>query len=103
LLPLLAVIPATPTGDSVAQLIAPAPLSVRPTWTKLRIREAKLNVLEGSTATVTGVLHAVPVAHTAEPQRPALAGRTVALQRHDRHGWRTILRAPTRARGGFVF
>jgi rare lipoprotein A len=91
LLPLLAGPPATPSADSVAQLIAPAPSQVRPTRTKLRIRETKLDVLEGSAATVTGVL------------RPALAGRTVALQRHGRHGWRTILRSPTRARGAFVF
>jgi rare lipoprotein A len=79
-----------PTGDSVAQLIAPAQSPVRTTHAKLRIREAKLDVLEGSTATVRGVL------------RPALAGRMVALQRHGHHGWQTILRAPTRARGAFV-
>ena len=89
-MPLLAGPPVTPSADSVAQLIAPAP-QVRPTRTKLRIRETKLDVLEGSVATVTGVL------------RPALAGRTVALQRHGRHGWRTILRATTRTRGAFVF
>ncbi len=34
--------------------------------------------------------------------RPTLAGRMVELQRHGRHGWQTILRTPTRARGTFV-
>jgi hypothetical protein len=92
LLPLLAGPPAAPSADSVvAQLVAPAPSQVRPARTKLRIRTAKLDVLEGSAATVAGVL------------RPALAGRTVALQRHGRHGWRTILRATTRVHGAFVF
>ena len=102
-MPLLAGPPATPTTDSVAQLIAPAPLQVRPTRTKLRIRGAKLDVLEGSAATVTGVLRPAPAGHTVEPWHPSLAGRTVELQRLGRRGWHTIMRVPTRARGGFVF
>ena len=114
-MPLLAGPPATPTADSVAGLIAPAPLQVRPTQTKLRIREAKLNVLEGSAATVTGVLHPTSGGRGPRLQRltsagqwaglqgPGLAGRTVELQRLGRRGWHTIMRAPTRARGAFIF
>jgi rare lipoprotein A len=59
--------------------------------TSLRIGHAVLDVLEGRTTTVTGVL------------RPARAGVIVKLQRHDPRGWRTILRVPTRARGAFIF
>jgi rare lipoprotein A len=102
-LPLLAGPPATPSADSLAQLIAPAPSQVRPMRTKLRIRAAKLDVLEGSAATVAGVLRSAPAGRSVEIQRPGLVGRTVELQRLGRRGWHTIMHAPTRARGAFVF
>lgn len=85
-------IPATPTSGSVAQMIDPAPLSAPPVRARLRIRRVRLDVLDGSAASIAGTL------------RPATpAGRVVELQRHTRRGWRTILRRPTRARGAFVF
>lgn len=61
-----------------------------PRRTSLSIRRAELNVLDGHTALLAGRL------------RPVLAGRVVALQRRGRHGWRTIARARTGARGRFV-
>jgi rare lipoprotein A len=102
-LPPLAGIPALPTGDAVAGLIAPAPSPLPVTPTTLRIRRTRLDVLEGSTATVTGVLRPAVAGHTLEPGRPGLAGRAVELQRVGRRGWHTIMRVPTRARGAFVF
>jgi rare lipoprotein A len=82
-------IPGIPPG-SVGLAEGPFVAHVR-VRTTLRIRHSVLNVLEGRPATVRGVL------------RPARAGSAVALQRHGRRGWQTILRAPTRARGAFVF
>ncbi|MGC2375033.1 MAG: septal ring lytic transglycosylase RlpA family protein [Solirubrobacteraceae bacterium] len=90
MLPPPAGIPATPTGGSIAGLIDPASLSVPLVRAKLRIGRVNLDVLDGSAASIAGML------------RPALAGRMVELQRHTRRGWRTILRRPTRARGAFV-
>lgn len=57
---------------------------------KLRLRRLNLNVLSGSTATVSGTL------------RPALAARVVYLQRLGRHGWRGIAHTLTGARGRFT-
>jgi rare lipoprotein A len=57
---------------------------------KLRLRRLSLNVLDGSTASVSGTL------------RPALAGRVVYLQRLARHGWRSIAHTLTGARGRFT-
>jgi len=58
--------------------------------TKLVIRRAELDVLDGRPAIVTGAL------------RPRVAGGAVLLQRLDRGGWRTIARTHTGARGRFV-
>jgi hypothetical protein len=55
----------------------------------LRIRDARLNVLEGHPATVAGTL------------RPGLAGKVVTLQRLGRHGWRTITHTLTGRQGRF--
>src|SRR6202035_5917104 len=54
---------ATPVGESVAQLIDQAPLPVPLARVTLRIRKVKLDVLDGSDATVSGAL------------RPRLASR----------------------------
>jgi rare lipoprotein A len=86
-------VPATPTGGSVvvAQLIDPAPaMPVSPTRARLRIRRVKLDVLDGSVASVAGTL------------RPGLARRRVDLQRLGGHGWRTIAHTITHPRGRFV-
>jgi rare lipoprotein A len=102
-LPPLAGIPALPTGDAVAGLIAPAPSPPPVTQTRLHIRRERLDVLEGTTATVTGALRTAVAGHALEPDRPGLAGRTVELQRLGHRGWHTIMRVPTRTRGAFVF
>jgi hypothetical protein len=71
-------------------LIDPAPPLVPLVRVKLRIRRLELDVLDGSAAIVAGAV------------RPALAGRTVELQRLGRHGWRSISHTATGARGRFV-
>jgi hypothetical protein len=72
-----------PASKSVEPPVAPVRL-------KLRIRRDTLDVLDGSTATVTGAL------------RPSLAGRPVDLQRRASHGWRTIAHSSTGTRGRFM-
>jgi len=57
--------------------------------TTIRVRRAKLNVLDGSRVSVAGTLS------------PGIAGRTVKLQAMGRHGWRTVAQARTAARGRF--
>jgi rare lipoprotein A len=57
--------------------------------TTIRVRKAKLNVLDGSRVSVAGTL------------RPGIVGRTVKLQAMGRHGWRTVAQARTAARGRF--
>ncbi len=90
MLPLITGIPVTSADGSAAPLFAPAASSAVSINVKLRIHAERLNVLEGSVAGVAGAL------------APALAGRVVHLQRHDRHGWRDIARTLTGARGRFV-
>jgi len=58
--------------------------------TKLVVRQAALDVLDGRTAVVAGAL------------RPRLGGRMVRLQRLGPGGWRTIARTRTGGRGRFV-
>lgn len=70
-----------------------APATVPPAHTELRVRDAQLNVLANTPASVTGTLLA---AHT-----PSAAGDTVALQALGRYGWRTLASARTGARGRF--
>jgi rare lipoprotein A len=57
--------------------------------TTIRVRKAKLNVLDGSHVSVAGALS------------PGIAGRTVKLQARGRHGWRTVAQARTAAEGRF--
>jgi rare lipoprotein A (peptidoglycan hydrolase) len=76
----LAVLPSTAqSDDSTATVAAVAP------------GPSQLNVLAGRRATVRG------------RTLPALAGRTVLLQRAGGHGWATIDRATTGAGGRFAF
>lgn len=58
--------------------------------TKLVIRRATLDVLDGQAANIYGVL------------RPRLGDRVVVLQRLGARGWRTISRTHTGGRGRFV-
>jgi rare lipoprotein A len=130
LLPLLAGIPATSVGGPVAQLIDPAPLSVPLMRVKLRIRRIELDVLDGTSAMVTGTLRLVLAgtsrstsagtsrstsagtsrstsagtsrSTSAGTSRSTLAGRTVELQRLGRHGWRALAHTVTGVRGRFV-
>jgi hypothetical protein len=66
---------------------------VLPARTAVRVRRDQLNVLDGHRATVTGSLSG--------PVGP-LAARIVTLQERAAHGWRTLSRARTGARGRFV-
>jgi hypothetical protein len=58
--------------------------------TRLRVRSRRLAVLAGQSVEVRGRL------------LPGIAGRRVALQAREGHGWRTLARARTRAAGQFV-
>jgi len=69
-----------------------APLSV-PVNTALKVRSARLNVLENHRATVTGTL--------LENHHAGLPGQVVSLQALGRHGWHTLTRARTGTRGRF--
>jgi peptidoglycan lytic transglycosylase len=72
---------ATPTSTA-ASLGRPAP-------TRLHVRRARLNVLDGRRASVTGTLS------------PKLPGRTVELQAMGPHGWREVAKAHTAGNGRF--
>jgi rare lipoprotein A len=87
-------VPATPAQPAVALapvgiVSAASPSFARPVHTGLRVRGARLNVLQGRPSTVTGTL------------RPGLPGKLVMLQRLGRHGWRTVTRTHTGVRGRF--
>ncbi|MGO9762262.1 MAG: septal ring lytic transglycosylase RlpA family protein [Solirubrobacteraceae bacterium] len=91
-------VPATPL--SAAPLVpvgitatAPTPTDPTPAHTALKVRGHQLNVLAGNRASVTGTL--------LENRRPGVAGQLVALQELGRHGWHTLARARTGARGRF--
>ncbi len=88
--PALPALPLAPVGISSSSASA----AVKPAKTALNVRTARLDVLEGDRATVTGTLLAGP--HT------AAARRVVVLQALDNHGWRTLARTRTGARGRFV-
>jgi hypothetical protein len=64
-----------------------------PVHTAVKVRTAELNVLEGHRATVSGTL--------TDGRRTPLARRVVDLQALGNHGWRTLARARTGARGRF--
>jgi rare lipoprotein A len=86
-------VPATPAQPAVALapvgIVSAAPALGRPLHTDLTLRRVQLNVLEGRPASIAGTL------------RPGLAGRLVALQRLGRHGWSTLTRTRTAAKGRF--
>src|SRR5258708_39607603 len=70
-----------------------APTAIKPVRTALKVRHQQLDVLNDHRVTVTGTLLDGP--------RSGLAGRVVALQALGRHGWRTLTRARTSAKGRF--
>jgi len=72
-------------------LTGPPALGLR---TALNIRSARLNVLEGHAATVTGSLRA-------GLQSVGLPGRVVTLQALGSHGWSAVAHARTGANGTF--
>lgn len=121
---------ALPPNAIAAGETAPPPVTVAPQVTRLRIRRAVLNVLDGRAASIAGSLRVTArrgTTQTASASRPAgtttqppgaslvagttpptgvarqarLAGRTVVLQALGRRGWRTIAAARTGARGHF--
>jgi rare lipoprotein A len=77
----------------VGMVSSALPLSTSPiaksASTSLSVRDTTLNVLDGHPVTVTGLL------------RPGLPGRMVTLQAFGRHGWGTLARAHTGAKGRF--
>ena len=86
--------------DQPSAALAPAgiisatpPAGASPAGTRARstisVSRRRLNVLDGQSATVAGAL------------RPGLAGRLVMLQTLGRHGWSTVSRARTGAKGHF--
>lgn len=78
-----------PVGIAASGPAAPGSALPAPVHATLSVRHADLNVLAGHPSTVSGAL------------RPALAGRIVVLQAIARHGWRTIARTHTGARGRY--
>ena len=89
-------LPAAPAQLAPVGIAAAAPLvKPAPARTELTVRSEQLNVLEGSRVTLTGALRG--------PRRTALSRRTVLLQALGAHGWHTLSRARTNARGRFRF
>jgi len=70
-----------------------APAAPTPVHTALEVRGYELNVLTSHRASITGTLLA--------GSRAGLPRQVVALQELGRHGWRTLARARTGARGRF--
>jgi hypothetical protein len=79
-----------PLGFDVAATSAFA----APSHTSLKVRRRSLNVLEGSGATVTGVLR--------DSGRNALGRRAIVLQGLENRRWRTLASTHTNASGHFV-
>ncbi len=120
---------ALPPNAIAAEEAAQPPVAVAPEVTRLRIRRAVLNVLDGRDASIAGSLRLATRKGTLQPvgtirsvstpppsgapqslgtsslagaAHPAdLAARIVRLQVLGRHGWRTIAAARTGARGYF--
>jgi rare lipoprotein A len=92
-------IPATPgisassTGATGLPFVAAARVHF-----KLRVGRVDLNVLDGSSARIAGVLRPV----RAGALHIGLGGRVVYLQRLGRHGWRSVVHTFTGTRGRFV-
>jgi rare lipoprotein A len=88
--------PATPLPAAPLAPVGVFPASptiVTPAHTALKVRGYRLNVLADERASVTGSL--------LEDHRPGISGQLVALQTLGRHGWRTLARTSTRAKGRF--
>jgi rare lipoprotein A len=89
-------VPATPQPAAPLApvgITATDPTIVTPAQTELHLRGYQLNVLAGHRASVTGAL--------LEGRRPAPAGELVTLQALGGHGWKTLARAHTGAKGRF--
>jgi len=86
-------LPAAPLVPVGIASTAPTPTLPAPVHTALKVRRYQLNVLADHRASVTGTL--------LEGGHAGLAGRLVALQSLGRHGWRTLTRTHTGARGRF--
>ncbi len=91
--PAAALQPATALATPVGILSSAAPTNGVPVRTALKLRSAELNVLEDHRATFTGTLLGSP--------RAGLPGRVVTLQTLGRHGWSTLTRTRTGAKGRF--
>jgi rare lipoprotein A len=92
-------VPATPAQSALA--LTPvwitsteSPVLGRAIRTTLHVRGAKLNVLEGDPASVSGTLQS-------DPQSVGLPGQVVTLETLRSHGWYVLARARTAATGGF--
>jgi rare lipoprotein A len=81
-----ALTPAGVVASKPATLLTPVP-------TALKVHRERLNVLEGSRASIAGAL--LENHHAAEP------GLVVALQELGRHGWHTLAQTRTAAHGRF--
>jgi rare lipoprotein A len=89
-------VPATPRPAAPLApvgVFSTSPTIVTPAHTALKVRGDHLNVLADERVSVTGSL--------LEDRRPGLSGQLVALQTLGRHGWRTLARTRTHARGRF--
>jgi hypothetical protein len=86
-------LPAAPLAPVGIASAAPDPTIATPVQTALKVRGYQLNVLADHRASVTGALLG--------ESRQGLPGQLVALQQLGRHGWRTLARASTGARGRF--
>jgi rare lipoprotein A len=103
-------VPATPAqpAATLAPIVITAsttPPLLGPVHTALSDLHSDLNVLADHRTTITGKLAATaggaPGAHTAGAQPTGLAGQLVTLQALGDHGWRTLTRTRTGARGRF--
>ncbi len=95
---LLAPTPVPPVAQTlspvgITEIATPAAL-LAPARTRLKVRRAQLNVLDGQTATIAGTL-------AAGTSNRGLPRRTIVLQALGGHGWRAVAWARTNARGLF--
>jgi len=91
-------VPATPaqapSALSPVGIVSAAQVSIEaPVETALKVRAPRLNLLQGSSSTISGSL--------LEDRHAGQAGRLVRLQALGRHGWRTLASSRTRAEGRF--
>ncbi len=127
--PALTVTALPPNAIAAGESASPPPATVVPELTRLRIRSAVLNVLDGRAASIAGSLRVMgrrgtlgptPTNRSASTSQPPgesqalgasapagaarsaeIAARIVTLQALGRHGWRRIAAARTGARGHF--